>query len=82
MTRLPMIYRPACRPAGLPACQPACSGHRAVCCSAAWGRAGLELAVLVRVAPTNNFFLRGHQRKPNAYIGQIGTLDTAFAAVV
>ena len=23
MTRLPMIYRPACRPAGLPACRPA-----------------------------------------------------------
>ena len=74
-------------PAGLPAwCLPACQLLGIERCAVQHGgRVGLELAVLVRVAPTNNFFLLGHQRKPLAYshrIGQIGTLDTAFAAVV
>jgi hypothetical protein len=49
------------------------------------GEGGPSAGRVGQGSPHEQFFLSGHQRKPNAYshrIGQIGNLDTAFAAVV
>jgi len=78
-----MFYRPA----GLPAwCLPAwCLPASSIVQCSIGGREGRALAVLVRVGAVRILKIFSHQRKPNAYshrIGQIGNLDTAFAAVV